>query len=100
MLDRVLRGGDWERVKYEINFKTTKQTTRQIEFSDAFKTKIGSCSVRAAIIRKWAFLYNCTAMSYLEYDFKYLKQRPSDAKKLFIEFSTLEVELRKTKKYV
>ena len=39
-------------------------------------------------------------ISHLEYDFKYLKQRPSDAKKLFIEFSTLEVELRKTKKYV
>ena len=63
MLDRVLRGGDWERVKYEINFKTTKQTTRQIDFSDAFKTKIGSFRGQAAIIRKWAFLYSCTAMS-------------------------------------
>ena len=39
-------------------------------------------------------------LSHLEYDFKYLKQRPRDAKKLFIEFSTQEVELRKTKKYV
>ena len=41
MVDRELRGGNWELVR---------QTTRQIEFSDAFKTKIGSSPVRAAII--------------------------------------------------
>ena len=29
-----------------------KQTTRQIEFSDAFKTNIGCCPVQAAITLK------------------------------------------------
>ena len=32
--------------------ENAKQTTRQIEFSDAFKTNIGSCPVRAAITLK------------------------------------------------
>ena len=54
MLDKVLRGGDWELVKRRNKLQTTKQitkqTTRRIEFSDAFKTKIGSCPVRAANI--------------------------------------------------
>ena len=44
MLDRVLGGGDWELVKqrntdFKTNKQITKQTTRQIEFSDAFNTK-------------------------------------------------------------
>ena len=52
MLDRVLRVWDWEMVKQPNklpNFQTSKQITHQIEFSDAFKTKIGSCPVRAAM---------------------------------------------------
>ena len=55
MLDRVLRVWDWEMVKQPNklpNFQTSKQITHQIEFSDAFKTKIGSCPVRAANIQQ------------------------------------------------
>ena len=45
---------DWELVKQQNNFPNfSKQGTRQIEFSDAFKTKIGSFPVRAGK-RSWA----------------------------------------------
>ena len=44
MLDRVLPGGDWGLVK-----QRNKLLNYEIEFSDAFKTKIGSCPVRAAM---------------------------------------------------
>ena len=51
MLDRVLLVWDWEMVKQPNklpNFQASKQIKHQIEFSDDFKTKIGSCPVRAA----------------------------------------------------
>ena len=44
MLDRVLPGGDWGLVK-----QRSKLLNYEIEFSDAFQTKIGSCPVRAAM---------------------------------------------------
>ena len=55
MLDRVLRVWDWEMVKQPNklpNFQTSKQIKHQIKFSDAFKTKIGSCPVRDANIQR------------------------------------------------
>ena len=45
MLDRVLLVWDWEMVKQPNklpNFPASKQIKHQIEFSDTFKTKIGS----------------------------------------------------------
>ena len=44
MLDRVLPGGDWGLVK-----QRSKLLNYEIEFSDAFQTKIGSCPVQAAM---------------------------------------------------